>query len=490
MKLLLGAALLCVLPAGAQTPASACAGAALGPNGALNGFVPSPSDAWHTDIASAPVDPLSATILTTNPNDLMGAFLHPDFGTSSGIPYNVVDSTQTPSVPATLTLYPGDSDRTLAPLPANAPVEGNPGSCPTDNNDRHMIVFDRNKCVVYEYDQAGFCNGGWSADNMALWDLTTAEHRPYGMTSADAAGLSIFEGLIRYDEIVAGQINHAIRFTASHTKQNANNGLFVAPASHASGNVWGTDNIIGMRLRLKANFDISGFSATNQIILKAMKQYGMILADNGSSMFFQGTTDPRWDDADLAALHAVQASDFEVLPMGPAYDASTAPTGAVPTINSFTASAASVTAGTPVTLSVDVSGASYSYVDQAGFVRDGTVTVTPAATTTYTLFARNAFGSSTATLTVTVSAPPSGAPAPTALRLQFVPAGAPGVYTVRALTNSPAPVSLQVRRGPGKLAGTTLTVSGAGDVTLEATQPAVPGCTAALALGTLSNKAK
>ena len=540
MKFLVKFSAFALISAGAcaaQTSLSACSGMALGTNGAMNGFVPSGTDAWHTDITNAPVDPGSANILT-NPNDLAGAFLHPDFGSIYGIPYNVVDSSQTASVSVGINLYAADSDITLAPVPANAVIEGSPAACPNDTNDRHMIVIDRNKCVAYEYFEAGNCNGSYSAGNTALWDLTTTEQRPYGLTSADAAGLSVFEGLIRYDEIVAGQINHAIRFTASHTKNNANGGYFVAPATHAAGNNWGTDNIIGMRLRLKPGFDISSFSPTNQIILKAMKQYGMILADNGSSMYFQGTTDSRWDDNDLSALKAIPSSAFDVLQMATPYDASTAPTGAAPTINSFTASSTTVTAGTPVTLSADVTNASYNYVDNAGFVRSNTVVVSPTQTTTYTLSSRNSFGTSTKAVTVTVvaslpasttptsttptsttptsttptsttptsgtstsgtstsgtstsgtstsgtSTPTSTTPTTTVktnLRLKASKVS-PGVYTITATSNSPAPVTLTLMRGAGSLSGNTLTVFRTGYVMVSAEQPAISGYTYADAI--------
>jgi hypothetical protein len=157
-----------------------------------------------------------------------------------------------------------------------------------------------------------------------------------------------------------------------------------------------------MRLRLKASFDISGFSAANQAILTAMKNYGMIVADNGSNMYFQGAPDARWDDNDLDALKAIDASNFDVVQMGTEYDASTAPTGAAPTISSFTASQTTVTAGTPVILSWTVSNDSYDYIDAVGPVRAGTQTVTPAATTIYTLYSTNQFGRATKSVTVNV----------------------------------------------------------------------------------------
>jgi len=243
------------------------------------------------------------------------------------------------------------------------------------------------------------------ADSETIWDLTNGEMRPYGWTSADAAGLPIFPGLVRYDEVASGVINHAIRFTLPHTKNDANNGYFVDPATHAAGTDWGVDNVMGMRIRLKPSFDISRFSATNQVILKAMQQYGMILADNGSYFFFQGVPDSRWDDNDLGNLNTVTAADFDVVqmtPSWPGWDANTAPVGNPPTINSFTASASSVASGTPVTLTWSTSADSYDFIDQLGGVRGPSVTVSPIATTTYTLYATNQFGRSLQAVTVTV----------------------------------------------------------------------------------------
>ncbi len=396
----------------AQTGTPSCSNMSLGPNGALNGFVPSPNDAWHQDITNAPIDPTSAFIMTQGVNGLKGYGLHPDFGSTFGIPYNVVDSSATPPVPVKMTLYGGDSDNTLSPLSSSLTVEGGYPTCPydagttTDASDHHVIAVDRNQCVAYELWRGSYCAGAWSAANGAIWDLTKTEQRPIGLTSVDAAGLSVFSGLIRYDEIVAGQINHAIRFTTKFTRNNQNNGLFTAPATHAAGNGWGLDNpIIGMRIRLRADFDISHYSQTNQIILKAMKQYGMILADNGSTLFFQGTPDSRWNDDDLSNLKQVPSSAFDMIQMNSVYDTSTAPTGAAPKINSFTASSTNINLGASVTLTPTVTNASYSFIDVAGFVR-GPVTVTPTATTTYTLTSRNAFGTSTASVTVNVNAAP------------------------------------------------------------------------------------
>jgi hypothetical protein len=379
-----------------------CGSMSTGNGASLNGYVPFPSsNLWNTNIASAPVDPNSAAIIGA----LTGSHLHPDFSNVAdgnyGIPYVVVDSSATTGVAITMTTYQSESDITLYPIPITAPIEGFPADC-TVTGDDHLIVIDKNKCWIYETWQTQRCNGAWSAANGAIWDLTSTEHRPYGWTSADAAGLPIFPGLVRYDEVAAGVIHHAFRMTVAHTKSDANGGYFVAPATHGAGNNSGTGNIMGMRLRLKAGFDISGFSAANQAILTAMKTYGMIVADNGSNMYFQGAPDSRWDDNDLNALKAIDASNFDVVQMGTEFDASTAPTGAAPTISSFTASQTTVTAGTPVNLSWTVSNDSYDYIDAVGPVRGGTQTVTPGATTIYTLYSTNQYGRTTKSVTVNV----------------------------------------------------------------------------------------
>ncbi len=384
------------------TAGPSCGNMSTGNGASLNGYVPFPSsNLWNTNIASAAVDPNSAAIIAA----LTGSNLHPDFSNvvdgNYGIPYVVVDSSVTPGVTVTMTTYQSESDITLYPIPITAPIEGFPPTC-TTTGDNHLLVIDKNKCWLYETWQTQLCNGAWSAANGAIWDLTSTEHRPYGWTSADAAGLPIFPGLVRYDEVAAGVINHAFRMTVAQTKSDANGGLFVAPATHAAGNNSSTNNIMGMRLRLKASFDISGFSAPNQVILTAMKNYGMIVADNGSNMFFQGAPDARWEDNDLDALKAIDASNFDVVQMGPEYDDATAPTGAPPTISSFTASQTTVAAGTPVTLTWSVTNDSYDFIDVVGPVRGGSQTVTPAATTTYTLNSTNQYGRSTMQVTVNV----------------------------------------------------------------------------------------
>jgi Putative Ig domain len=385
-----------------STAGPSCGNMSTGNGASLNGYVPFPSsNAWNTNIASASLDPNSPTIIAA----LTGSKLHPDFSNivdgNYGIPYVVVDSSVTSPVPVTMTTYQSESDITLYPIPLTAPIEGFPPAC-TLNGDNHLLVIDKSKCWLYETWQTQLCTGTWSAANGAIWDLTSTEHRPYGWTSADAAGLPIFPGLVRYDEVAAGAIKHAFRMTLAQTKSDSNGGYFVPPATHAAGNNSGTDNIMGMRLRLKASFDVSSFSTANQVILTAMKNYGMIVADNGSNMYFQGAPDARWDDDDLNALKAIDASNFDVVQMGTQYDGATAPTGPVPTISSFAASQTTIAAGTPVTLTWSVSNDSYDYIDVVGPVRGGTQTVTPAVTTTYTLNSTNQYGRATMTVTVNV----------------------------------------------------------------------------------------
>ena len=389
-----------------------CGNMSTGVNASLNGFVPFPStNAWNTDISSAPLDPNNEAI--TSAAGFTGLHLHHDFssvaGGNYGIPYVVVDSSSTPLVPINVLDYADESDVAWAPYPLTAPIEGSPADCDgwpdTYVGDAHVLVLDRHACMLYETFNTHRCNGAFNASSETIWDLKNYDQRPWGWTSADAAGLPIFPGLVRYDEVASGAINHAIRFTMQVTKNDANDGYFVEPASHAAGVYWGVSNVMGMRVRLKAGFDISGYSPANQVILTAMKKYGMILADNGGYFFFQGVPDPRWNDDDLLNLDDIQSSNFEVVQMTPAYpgwDSATAPTGQPPTINSFTASDSMVATSTAVTLRWSTSNDSYDFIDKLGGVSGGSVTVAPTTTTTYTLNATNQYGRSTAQVTVTV----------------------------------------------------------------------------------------
>jgi hypothetical protein len=383
------------------TQASACSGMAVGAGASLNGFRPFPANnAWNQDISTSPVDPNSANYI-----NFIGATIpvHSDFGSGQyqgsymGIPYSVVDSSQSP-VNIVFNAYGDESDPGPMPVPANANIEGypNPGS-----GDRHVLVLDNNNCWLYElYGSSANTDGTWNAGSAAVWDLQNYTQRPLTWTSADAAGLPIFPGLIRYDEAASGQIAHAIRFTLQHSAA-----AFVQPATHWAANSSAQFAApMGMRLRLKSSFDISSFSASNQVILKALRQYGMIMADNGSSMYISGAPDDRWDNNDLHNLSTLTASDFEVVTLGTVYTSANVPQGSTPSISSFTASTANpVSGGTAVTLSWTASGASYYIVSpQIGAVRGSSAVVTPSQTTTYTLYASNQFGRTTATVIVTV----------------------------------------------------------------------------------------
>jgi hypothetical protein len=372
-----------------------------GQGASLNGFRPFGNDnLWNKDISGATVDPNSDAIINfIGPSSGM----HADFGSGLyqgsiiGIPYAVVSGTQTP-VNVTLNAYANESDPGPMPSPANAQIEGGPN--PSSGGDRHVLVLDNSNCFLYElFAAAPNSNGTWSADSAAVWDLLANEQRPWTWTSADAAGLPIFPGLVRYDEVAAGQIQHAIRFTVPQSRA-----AVVLPATHwASSLTSANAPPMGMRLRLKANYNISGFSTNMQVILSAMKKYGLILADNGSAMYISGAPDSRWDNDDLHDLGQVQASAFEVVQMNPVYTSSNVPQGAAPSIASFTTSASTVSSGGSVTLSWDAGNASYVIVTpQVGAVRGTSVTVQPTQTTTYTLYATNQFGRSTATVKVTV----------------------------------------------------------------------------------------
>jgi hypothetical protein len=371
----------------------------LGPGASLNGFVPFPaSSLWNTDISTAAVDANSANIINFIGSTVT---LHPDFGAGTfhnqtlGIPYQVVAGTQ-PKVAVTLGAFASESDPGPEPIPSNALIEGYPKP---GNGDRHVLVLEKDGCWLYELYHAALKSGKWSADAAAIWDMTINEQRPYTWTSADAAGLPIFVGLARYDEVAAGAINHALRFTVP-TSQRA----FVLPATHWASTVTNTSAPpMGTRLRLKSSFDILGFPADDQVILTAMKKYGLILADNGSAIFISGVPDNRWNNTNLNLLKGITASNFEVVTQGTIYTDANVPTGPSPTISSFTANPTTVTAGSPVTLSWSVTDSIYNIIDpQVGPVRGTSIIVTPSATTTYTFYSTNQFGRSTASVTVTV----------------------------------------------------------------------------------------
>ncbi len=284
----------------------------LGPGADMRGYRPFPDDnPWNTPIDQEPVDPNSANLIATIGLDKS---LHPDFGANwnggpFGIPYVVVPGTQ-PRVPVTF-YYASESDPGPYPIPPDAPIEGGPNA----TGDRHVLVIDRDDKKLYETFDSWPVNGGqsWNCGSGAIFDMTSNALRPEEWTSADAAGLPIFPGLVRYDEVVLrGEIRHALRFTVSRSRR-----AYVYPARHfASSSTDPNRPPMGMRVRLKAGFDLSGYPPSAQVILRALKQYGMMVADNGSDWFLSGAPDARWNDAELNTLKNVKGRDFEVVRMG------------------------------------------------------------------------------------------------------------------------------------------------------------------------------
>ncbi|HZR66724.1 MAG TPA: hypothetical protein VFA85_16400 [Terriglobales bacterium] len=397
-KLMFAVAVVLFASAAAMGQSGTCSGMTVGQLTSLNGFVPFPSDnLWNTDISSLPVDPNSANIINFIGSTVT---LHPDFGSGQiknqtiGIPYQVVAGMQA-KVNVTLNAFADESDPGPEPIPSNALIEGYPKP---GTGDRHVLVLEKDGCWLYELYNASLKNGKWSADQASIWDMTIDEQRPYTWTSADAAGLPVFVGLARYDEVAAGAINHALRFTVP-TSQKA----FVLPATHwASTNTSTSAPPMGTRLRLKASFDISGFPADDQVILTALKKYGMILADNGSAIFISGAPDSRWNNTDLGLLKSITASNFDVVQQGTIYTPANVPTGPSPTISSFTANPMTISAGQPVTLSWSTSNSIYNIITPIGPLRGTSVVMNPSATTTYTLNSTNQYGRTTSSVTVTV----------------------------------------------------------------------------------------
>ncbi len=368
----------------------------VGVNSSLNGFVPFPADnPWNTRVDTISANPSSTSLINAYISRVGGTnpAMQGDFGGIYGEKYNIVDSSTQATQLINVNGYPAESDIMPVPFSNSAAVEGGK-PCPS-GNDCHLFILDKNQCWLYETWLTNY-NGTWSASNMAVWDMLNTTQRPYGWTSADAAGLPIFPGLVRYDEVAAGAINHAIRFTLTKSADS-----FVAPASHSAGSDT-VDFPMGTRFRLKASFDVSHYSAVNQVILNAMKKYGIILADNGLELEFAAAWDSRWQSSDVSGIRSVHFTDFELLPSGTAYPRTSVPRGSNPAIAGFTASDSSVQSGAPVTLSWSTTGASWNFIDLVGPVRGNSVVVFPTATTTYTLKSTNAYGRTSQSITVQV----------------------------------------------------------------------------------------
>jgi hypothetical protein len=264
------------------------------------------SNPWNQRVDSRPVAANSAQIVNSIG---AGTGLHADFGSGLwdgapiGIPITVVGRRQPKS--RVSFEYADESDRGPYPIPRNVRIEGGRSS----TGDRHALVVDRSSCRLYELYALYPKGRGWRAGSGAIWSLRSNKLRPAGWTSADAAGLPIFPGLARYDEVKRGAIDHALRFTVERTRR-----AYVFPARHyASDSNDPSLPPMGLRLRLKANFDVSGFPRQARVVLIALKRYGMLVADNGSSWYITGGPDPRWSNDQLHTLGRVHGSDFEVV---------------------------------------------------------------------------------------------------------------------------------------------------------------------------------
>ncbi len=301
------------------TPA---AGSVLGTGGSSGGSADGPtigscpqmpaSWALNQRVDSMPLHPRSAAFVA----NIGARNIHPDFGSADlgagpegfGIPFRVVPASQ-PLVPITLGAYADESDKGPAPIPLSTPVEGGPSS----DGDRHVLVVREGECVLYELGNAYPGDSGWTANALATFNLRSGAPRPEGWTSADAAGLPILPLLARYDEVASGRIRHAIRMTVPVSQRG-----YILPASHyASDNRDQDMPPMGLRLRLRADYDLSRMTGQAKVVATAMKEYGLVVADNGSGWFVTGAPDPRWNDDDLGQLKGIPGAAFEAVDSGP-----------------------------------------------------------------------------------------------------------------------------------------------------------------------------
>ena len=253
------------------------------------------SNVWNRDISGLPVASNSDAMVSAIGLD---AYLHPDFDAiGDGIPYNIVTSS-TPTYTVAFD-YADESDPGPYPIPSSPRIEA--------GSDRHLISIDVTQCKLWELYDVRKSGSGWAAGSGAVFDLRSNALRPEGWTSADAAGLPIFPGLVRYDEVLSGSIDHAIQFTAPNTCG------YIYPARHQTADPCSNLPPMGLRIRLKASVDISGFGPHAQVVLTALKRYGMILADNGSPWYITGAPDSRWNDDEMHQLQTLTGADFEVV---------------------------------------------------------------------------------------------------------------------------------------------------------------------------------
>ena len=428
------------------------------------------NNVWNTPVDQLPVDPNSAAYVNTIG---AGKYLHPDFSAvGGGIPYTVVPGTQ-PKVPIVFGDGAVESDPGPYPIPPNALVE------PT--GDRHVLVLENTNCILYELFLAYLQpDGSWTASSGAVFDLKSNQLRPAGWTSSDAAGFAVLPGLVRYEEVVSGEIKHAIRFSAPQTRRE-----YIWPARHYASTLTGAQYPpMGQRFRLKASFNISPYPADVQVILRALKKYGMILSDNGSSWFLTGVPDDRWDDATLHTLHQVLGSNLEAvdessLMVDPNSGAVTGPTASLVqvTLNPATTGERTTTTLNRVTLSLPapVGGAvvSLSSTDLAvasvpasvlvpGGATSATFSITTSAATNATTVTISAFYlgiTKSATLTVSPVAIQSVAFSPSSVTggvnaqggITLTAAAPPEGFTIPLSSNLPSaatvPASVTVPAG-------------------------------------------
>jgi len=386
---------------------------------------------WNTPVDQLPVSPSSSTYVATIGPTLP---VHADFGSGTynggpiGIPFVTVPGTQT-KYPATF-LYASESDPGPYAVPLTAPIEG--GSQST--GDRHAIAVDTDNCILYELYNAFPQMSSWKADSGAIFNLLSDALRPATWTSADAAGLPILPGLVRYDEIVAGEIRHALRFTVPQTQR-----AYVWPARHYASSL--TDPKyppMGVRFRLKASFDISGYSATNQIILRALKKYGMMIADNGSAWFLSGAPDSRWDNSDLHLLGQITGANFEAVDVSSlmidpnsgqaqqtTFSVSVTPASASVPVNTTKQFSATVQNSTNQTVTWGVNGVvngnvTAGTIDPTGLYAAPSTVPTPATVTVQATSQAMPSAVGTAAVTITSTAPPvtvSVSPASASVRI-------------------------------------------------------------------------
>jgi len=299
-------------PPGNETPA---------PSGAITsigGCQVFPADnAWNRDVSADPVDPSSSALLSQMSPD---AALHLDLGTTEeyyGIPFTVVPATQA-LVPITYGTdgadYSDESDPGPMPIPLDAPIEGGSTADPNPSSgDRHVLVVQQGSCILYELYNTVRTGSGFMVSSSAKWDLKVDATRPAGWTSADAAGLPILPGLLKYDEVAANRLTHALRFTVPHARR-----AYTAPAGHCGQYADASLPPYGLRARLRADVDLTPYTGDALVILTALKRYGLLFADQGSAWYVTGTSDPRWENAlDQLRAHPVYGRDFEVLKLGP-----------------------------------------------------------------------------------------------------------------------------------------------------------------------------